>query len=604
MPQAEGPSHKEQLRDNPDEKSGDIYFFFYLTKYLCENILNKMSVSVGTLVPHEAVIPMPKSTSKHILRRRQVEILPLESTSFSYSSNDSIKFNISSATELLDGMNSYIKMGFLTGVVGGAVETLCLDVGGAHALFREAELRTQNGTLIQRYDRYNRWYAMMSMATHSPQHVEVVEAAAGDSLGTGYVSSPYKEPEKRLSGNAQFDLAQFTTATDTFTVLDGAATAGGILKLGDFIAIDVAANRYYAHVESITDANAFVVEAIADDASRTLPAANIAAGAIFNISVVNNLYLSQRERVAVARVADYSNGVPLQWKPAMSFLQQRKWIPLAFIKQGLQLELKLERPEYCLNKQQAPAAQTDANIMDYTIYSPRYVAMMVTPDESLMAEYLKQFNGDGIHMSILGYRFARKTIDQSNSGTQVINNHFGVRSARHVMSVIQSSRISEDVSRSSRGNFSLSNFFRSFLTSYQYKSGSEEFPMRAVDCDAFSTEAFQQLMLSTDQHGGTLWNVRFDPKEWANLNNVISATTASPQDNIVLPNRSTKFIMATRLDRGDDNFTGLDLSLNPLDLELEFSGAEVAAFGNRIVQSWVGFDILISLSSSGLLIRK
>ena len=89
-----------------------------------------MSVSVGTLVPHEAVIPAPKSTSKHILRRRQVEILPLESTTFTYSGNDSIKFNISSSTELLDGLDSYIKMGFLTGVAGGAIANRCLDVGG------------------------------------------------------------------------------------------------------------------------------------------------------------------------------------------------------------------------------------------------------------------------------------------------------------------------------------------------------------------------------------------------------------------------------------------------------------------------------------------
>ena len=583
-----------------------------------------MSVSVSTLVPHQAVIEMPKSTSKHVLRRRQVEILPLESTKFSYAGNDSIKFNISSNTELLDGMNSYIKMGFLAGVEGGAVATLALDVGGAHALFREISLMTQNGTMIQRYERYNRWYAMMSLATHSPQHVELVEASAGDSVdGLGDIALPYRTQLTAVGG---FSQSLSLTPTNVAIAGDaaprpvtfGAGSVGGEVAVGDNLVFTITggnAGLYVAPVNAVTDNKDGQVEITIGQSgtNNNIPVAAIGAGNIINVAVIKNsviattgnTYSSQRAKVAQALAATYPNGVPLMWKPAVSFLQQKQWIPLAFIKQGLQLELKLDRPEYVMNKNQTPANQNDAEIMDYTIYSPRFVAMMITPDESIMAEYLAQFNGEGIHMSILGYRHNRQTITQATSGTQVINHHYGVRSARHVFSVIQSSLISESTGAQAKGNYSLSTFLRSFVSYYQYKSGSEEYPNRRVECDNFSTEAFAQLMLATNQHGGTLWNVRFNPSEWRNDNTIISSVL-SPAGSVdsELAGRSTKFIMATRLDRNDDNFTGLDLSINPLDLELNFSAVEEVALGNRIVHSFVGHDILVSLSADGLVVRK
>lgn len=578
-----------------------------------------MSLSVETIRPDESFISMPKSTSKHILKKRQVEILPLESTSFSYSANDSIKFNISSNTELLDGLDSYIKMGFLTSANGGAVNTKCLDIGGAHALFREVELRTQNGTLIQRYDRYNRWYAMMSCATHSPVHVELVEAAAGDSVSHKNTVGAYQHVGvKALTG---INLAQvsYDDASNQLR-LNAAGTASGAqfqVKAGDIMIIGIAAgDNYFAEVASVgvsEDGGVITLVDFAAANNRNLPAGDIAVAAILFLGVLSkgDEYVPQRSAVARVVAGDdnlaggtYANGVPLCFKPDVSFLKNKKWIPLAFIKQGLQLELKLERPDYCLNKGRTPVTQDSVDSLSYSIYSPRYVAMMITPDETLMAEYMKQFNNEGIHMSVLAYKYARNTINQSSSGSQVASNNFGVRSARVVFSVVQSSRISEDVSPSSQNNFSLSSFFRSQVRSYQYKSGSEEYPMRAVNCDKYSTEAFQQLMLSTGQHGGTLWNVRFSPNEWRSESTVISSTSGAATTNVALTNRSTKFIMSTRLDRGEDNFTGLDLSLNPLDLELDLSAVEADAFGNRVLQHWVAYDLLISISKDGLIVRK
>lgn len=489
-----------------------------------------MSVSVATLIPSQAVLEMPKSTSKHVLRRRQVEILPMENTEFTYAGNDSIKFNISSSTELLDGLDSYIKMDVqFTNAEAANRQFQSLDAGGAHALFRQIELRTQNGTLIQRYDNYNRWYAIMSYATHAPQHVEVVEASAGDSVGSGV----------------------------------GAIGAGGIVNV---------VNPYQPTTE----------------------------------------YYAPR-RGAVARAGAK---VKLVFKPAVSFLQQKQWIPLAFIKQGLQLELKLERPEHVLEKGMIdlnnPVAAADdvneANALNYTVSDPKFMAMMVTADESIMAEYLKEFNSGGLHMSILGYKHDRRSFDNSSANFNS-NFHIGVRSARHVLSVAQASNISQATGAAAQNNQSLSTFLDFSISKYQFKSGSEEFPYRAVNCDAYSAEAFEQLMLTTNQHAGTLWNVRMSPKEWRRVNSV-RVRDAADATNGDYANVATKFIMSARLDRNDDNFTGLDLSLNPLDMEITGGSLNFAAgglnanVGSVIIHVFVAYDILVSISADGVVIRK
>ena len=124
-----------------------------------------------------------------------------------------------------------------------------------------------------------------------------------------------------------------------------------------------------------------------------------------------NSYLPQRAAIPQTAISSATK-VSVQWKPAVSFLQQKTWIPLAFIKQGLQLELRLDRPEHVLNKGLRTTDQ-DGTSMSYTITDPRYVAMLYTLDESIMGEYLKQFNSQGLHMSILGYEHDRRTFDNT-----------------------------------------------------------------------------------------------------------------------------------------------------------------------------------------------
>lgn len=581
--------------------------------------------------PMESKI-LPLTTSgKFILRRRQVEILPVEQTEFKYDGNDTIIFNISSQSECLDGLDSHVRLNFLA--TGNAERVL--DVGGAHTLFKEMIVRTVNGTLIQRIQNYNRFYAMMSMANHSPQHVELVEAAAGDSVDAGAdVLIPYKTFVNGVNANplvdvpfavnAVFDHAGGLGPARSFRL--GAGSVGGLVVAGDELIIAVVNTynngngariryeTYYATVLAAVGANGAVVITIGDSdaGDNNVPPHGISGvdddNRIIHISKfqrnpvaadLTNVYLSQR-----ASVARSAAPVTLTFKPLLQFLGQKSWIPLMLIRQGIALEMKLERPEFAMSKNQAPAAQNDAVLLAYTISKPRYVATMITPNEVLTNQYKAAFNAEGLEIPFVAYDHVQNIIDQKQQGTISLVMKPGVRSAKHVFGVIQSSRISQDVSRSSLGNYSLSNFFRSGLTSYQYKSGGEQYPDRPVNCDNYSSEVFNQLMLSTGQHSGTIWSVRFSPSDWRNENTLVSSTQAAPNANVNLTNRSTKFIMSTVLGRDSTSFTGVDLSTVSLDLELNFDRFEDDAFGNRILHTWVGFDTTVSISSMGFIIKK
>ena len=545
-----------------------------------------MSVEVKTQIPHQALIPMPKSTSAHVIRRRLVEILPNENTNFKYSQNDRIVFNISSQNEMLDGLNSYLKFD-LTCTYNGASSTLiALSEGGAHCLFKSVELRTQSGTLLERIDRYNRWYAMMSNLTHNPCHIENVEGSCGDSIeGDNKINLPYE----KNGYDATYDVAAATFTRATGVLNLGTGRAKYDFTVGDLVAIrsdNAFQTSVVGVVSAITDENTIVVRAGSTGA-------DLVAGQITSIKVYKSGQILPM-RAKSAQTADFK----INMKIALGMLQYAKWIPLMLIKQGLQLVLELENPTLALQYSHKPSVATSA--LDYTISSPRYVANMVTPDDSLLAVYLNEFQSGGIHIPIIGYAHRRKTINTTESGDTVINHHFGVRSASAVFSFIQGQSISETDGNVAKVNDSISTFLKSKVKKYQYQSGSEQYPQKQVEWeDGSGFEAFQQAMLATNQFGSTLWDVRFHPSKWLEQNKLYNSN-----NNNFLNNQSVKFVMATKLARNDDNFTGLDLSINPLDLMVNFENIDDENYGQRIINTFVAHDVLVSISSSGLVVRK
>lgn len=459
------------------------------------------SISVKPLVPHEMVIDQPKSTSAHVLRKRQVEVIPSENTNFSFETNDRIVINLSSQTEFLDASSGYLR-GTITSVMIDAndnksVVTRALDEGGIMACFKNIELRTQSGVLIERWDRANRLYALLSNATH-PRYF--VESAMGDQLDS---------------------IGWTDTEVDQFS----------------------------------------------------------SAGAL-------ETYKASRNQIATDNAVEFSMKIPL------GFFNMKNYIPLYLIKQGLQLILELDRPELVQNSHVAIIGALESTI---TLSKVRYIATMITPDESVVQQYLNEFNNDGINYTFESFRHRRKNVGASQTAGASNSYQFGVRSARAVFSVIQSAKLSDTASSAAQNYDSISTFLSTNITKYQYKSGAEEYPTHEVDVNANSmSEVYAELMLAVNQFGSTLHQTRFLPYQWRPENTVAT-----------VGNESIKLILAADLSRGNSPWTGLDLSINNLDLELEFDGVSDDILGNRILHTWVLHDVMCSISrENGLVIRK
>ena len=474
------------------------------------------SVSVKAIVPHEFKMPQPASTSAHITRKRQVEILPSENSTFSYATNDRIVINISSQTEFLKAMDSYIR-GNITATLtndGANVTTKALDEGGVMSVFRTVELRSQSGVLIERWERANRLYAMISNATQPRYFVE-------SSMGT------------------QLDSVGFSAdEVDQFSSSGGATT-----------------------------------------------------------------YRAARNEINGAGVKrEFAMKLPL------GFLNMVQDIPLMLIKQGLQLVLEMDRPQLAMNSHVIEGAGAGFANCDIVLSEIRYVASMITPDESVVQNYLTKFNSEGMHYIFSTWRHRRKTIDYTENSGASLSYQFGVRSARSVFSVIQSALLSDTASDNAIFYDSISTFLSTGVRQYQYRSGAEEYPNHeivlydGVQTNAYS-EAFDQLMLSVNQFASKLHQTRFLPYQWKSVNTLsIQDAANSPQ---AVANESTKLIMAADLSRDNSPWTGLDLSINNLDLELDFYAAGNQYLGNRVVHTWVNYDSLFSLSQqNGMVIRK
>ncbi len=464
------------------------------------------SITVSPLVPHEMVIQTSKSSSAHVLRNRQVEILPSETGAFSFAGNDRIVINLSSQTEFLNAQDSYLKgqiSCILTGDTGPEVDekSKALDEGGTMSAFRNIELRTQSGVLLERWDRANRLYAMISKVTH-PRNF--VESAMGDQLDSVGFSDTQPDPYEPTTGSTTYRAARHR-------ITEGP---------GDLI--------------------------------------------------------------------EFTMKIPL------GFLNMLQYIPLMLIRQGLQLVLELDRPEFVMNSHGAvnPPVPLASSV---TLTNVRYVANMITPDESVMQEYLKKYNEDGINYTFQSWRHRRRAVAALENSASNLSLQFGIRSARAVFAVIQSALLSDTASPASQNYGSLSTFLSTGVISYQFSSGSEEYPNHEVKLtDGHHNEAYAELMLAVNQYGSKLHQSRFLPYQFGKFNTV--ATVAG---------ESTSLIMAADLSRSNSPWSGLDLSINNLDIELRFNAVSNPIFGNRNVNIWVLHDVMVSISQqNGVVVRK
>ena len=506
------------------------------------------TVSVGTAVPVQTMVGSVKSTSKHILKRRQVELLPTNLSTYSFNGSSRMEFLMSSASDFVDFSSSYLRFELTCTLNrdGSNDPTKFLATGGAHSLFKRIYIQTATGTIIQDYDEYNRLYALMSQITQSADYVDTAEQVCGDSVyGEGYV------PEQRLK-DAFADTADILT--------EDFSTNASVLTL----------NSEYRTVIS----------------NGTI---NGAAGGDPGTGMVDPA------RKKVANTAS----VTVTMRPMLSFLNMPEWFCLFLVRSGLKIVFELANPSDALITTQTYTGTgfTDANC---TISDPRYVTTMITPDESLMSSYVQKFNAEGIVYSSLGFRHS---LAQLNAGSgiqsqQLFNN---ARSCRFILQRIQSPQMNTainsatDVLNSYKVD-SCGSGLKAGLTEYQFSSGSHYFPIFKVDTsDVCQFEALTRGLQAVGVYADTLMSRRWKPWEWQSVNTSQGET-----------GQSLVFFIGEDLSRNSDILCGLDNIQVPLSFEHTYGSAFQinSAEQKRFCHSYVSFDQLISVSSSGVIVRS
>lgn len=536
-----------------------------------------MSVPFTTVVPDEFKMEANESTSKSIIRKQLIEVLPVEQATFTSSGNDIIRFNVSSNTDFLLGDESYFRFN-LKRTDGAYNNQAALDVGGANALFRNIEVRSlASGVLLQRYDYYNRYYALKSLVMQKPEDVDYWGAPYGDSVSNQIHASAWSGDYKPLSATT----ASVTLSAAGALELGAAGRALSELKIGDMVFVQsTAAAGNHSFQSDVT--------AITDDGAVTLaagPETAIAAGGLRAI-----FYLQKNEQYPARLRAVQNSGTNwiINMKPLISLLKQN--LPLFLMKNGIEIALELDDGNRAISS--VGDVINDTTSITYEITNPRFMAMLATPHQEIVDEYVKRWNTeDGLLYHIPSVR-TRRITGQTTEQNQNHQMNFGVRSARRVYTVVQDTKFSEGTDALCRVNNSLSQYFRSAITQFQYKVGSHEFPHRAVTCDQYSNEALEQLKLVSGSQG-----FRFQPNDWWSVN-TFKITTDTKETN-----ESKHFIMCADLSRDNGakgGLSGTDLSRVPLDIEVERSDTYSAGgkTGAPIYFTYCEHDSYLKLSSA------
>jgi hypothetical protein len=533
-----------------------------------------MSKLIQSVIPGELEPEMLTSASDAITSRRLVEILPEGLTTYSYSTNKFIRFTLNSADSFLDGENSYLRFGVTTTLTNATAnsqtqlrEAAKLDVGGAHSFIKGLTIRANGGTVLSECRDYNKLYSLIRQYSMPKSHVDLFGAAQGDSW-EGYAS--YAEQLVPLS----FQTLAYDSsggASESLVTLVG-GNAVNELAVGDIIIVQATptavGNRMDSHhvVIAITDANNFVV-------TGSGPAASDLAAAAVGRVFVQKFNRAPRNRVAITQ----ATSIVLDLQLLNNFLLHSQYIPLMFIK-NLQIELELENPNMCF-----VTPRQDAQVMDYTISTPRFICSMVQPAEALKKKYLDMYNNEGIPYKFMDFMHNLKSL--SAAAAQSVDIPCNARSVRAIISGKYYSN-SEVVNANYTPAYpSVSSAVKSGATYYQYKIGSESFPsFGRANCSGIANGENLQLTLSAMGVSGEIGAAgSLKPSHYLAQNNLGPVDGAGTY----IASESLGFVMAVKTDKAGA-FSGVDLSTNTLQLEFDDTGTQ-----SLYLHTWIAHDRLV-----------
>lgn len=549
--------------------------------------------TIMPVFPSGAVMPPLSSASAHVINCQLKEIRPLGQSTFSYNGNSRITFDISSPSEFIDFSNSYLRFNLTCTLTndGNNVTSKYLAEGGGQSMFSSITVETQSGTQIERIDGANRLAAIFRSFGTSKNVVD-----------TGFLREVDSIDYKQIAINQRtvsLDLTGSTVGAGNISSYSGNFYADGV-EVGDLVFVTDGAAPSSGVVTAINSATDIDVSGLSASAGAT-------AGTLYT----NNVF-SNPARLAAANTADYT----VCMQPFSYFLRSSRFFPLFLVRGGLRIHMDLERPEWVLASNEAPTGAGFANA-NYTIDSPVYVCQMIHPDQSLMQQYLDKFNSEGgVEIPFNVYRYRQSTF--SGSGAHGFQNQANMRSAR--LCIIQQQDVrAQNVST---GNAavgsstymvdSIAQGLKAFLTRLQLVSGSERYPLSGpMNLDSESnSEALMEAQRALNISGSNvLMTHRFLPEQYASYQSQVDYLQQGNANG--LADESQRLYFIVRLYRDSSMFSGLNLSLSQLEVNLQYSAQyELPSFpsgrtgtaSDRYINSWVMGDALLSISDKGVVV--
>ncbi len=624
-----------------------------------------MSLQQGTItlaqdIPERVIIGEKNytSTSDSSLNRRHVEIPPMNETTYTPSGSNEIIFQISSSTSFIDWQNSYVR-GTLTLSQSVASRQFFARLGrsGIHSIFSSAELRhVSTGTVVEHIDPYHTLVTQEDLQIYSDREMDLF----AEELKCG-------ENDLKLKGFAIFAPASTGAVnSDTAETLVATWTMAGatlrdsrlIIQPGDFVQMIVgtggktnvasAANRM-VQVRSISAQGVIVLEET-QSVITFLPVTFAVYG------LPRSLKIGYLQAAAVA-----SNSIEFAFKPRLGIFRHKQYDPLFLSSRGYELILRIDPNIYRafvldpiagggsmeVNHfvgiipavtTETTAAVAASNTFTLQVSNTRYCAVLYDFHSAINQDIVDLYaNQRGLLLPFKAWHVHQKIIDGTAS-TQVIDMQMGRRSVNRVFSrMIINSYWSTNYRRQSLTP-RLETCHPLGLQRFQYNSGSTDYPQRSIDVSLgslpISTTATAQAkpMASNALRHQKIASKKYRDKDstgylyqeepW-NASSVPGNTIAlRPMKDYHVPDYFVPFdvaggyshvlygndsvIMSAVLSRDPHGFfAGLDLSLNPLRLTLEFDktltevftaqGDTILAAGaltsdQRLVQTFVEYD--------------
>lgn len=571
--------------------------------------------------PSEFMPAVPMTSSDFVVSRRMREYVADAQTSYSFNSNNIIKFTLNSADAFLDGRNSWLQFTLqapvaaaTAGLSAEEASSRFLETGGAHSLFSRLRISLSNGTIISDFD-YSQLYSMVRQHTMSFQHLQYQEgfssydSAASDIYDYGCLSQKPSNVSATNSGvivSTPFTLAEVAAATLAAAVSGvqvlTIANASQKFRVGD----EVVLNLNVQHAADIATSLTYRVVSIPTAgttglaATHTAAGVNVAkdygalvAGAIREVQVIRRGDLSHRFRGAVG--VDDATAVLCKIKLFSDFFNNIKYLPLPFLR-NLTIELTLNRPAHSVVFAKNIAAIDAATTFNWTIKNPVIVANLVTPSEALMNSFVEQYNSEqGIMLHWIDYQ-SNKIGSSGSPQNESLRIPSNCHSALAIVVACKPPEAQAVILGTTWYNDTNGNSLKMGITNYQFQCGSEYFPFsKPVDTSLVSNgNAWNYVLQALDSHGAKYECSSIIPNEYYASNDYVRQAG-------VITSESLRFYMATRLDR-DGNYTGIDTSNNDLQLNISRGAARNAGYADSYYHAFIIHNRLMRISKASTIV--